>query len=573
MRIALLTIPGIYGAYFARELQAALPDDEFLVLCQVDPPAPAESARQASPTPSARPDPVQLARKVYWKAYEVARLRMTPIDARRMWTRPNVVRTTDINDPANVERLRAFGPDLILIFGGRIVRPAVLETAGTLALNVHGGKLPEYRGANGVKWMLWRGDLERITATVHVAAAKVDAGDIVREATVHVGRRDSYRTIFARLHVAGVGAMIEAVEAIKAGTATFTPQAGPARTYKAKEWTAVHERAMDRRLRLAVEKRDMGPLERRVVFQAYRRLHTFQPALFEPRPSASTVLLYHHVAKTEHPYVRRLGITLTPEHFERHVRDLTARFDVVPFSAILERRDDPRAVALTFDDGFASIMSTVVPIIERYECPIKVYVCESLVDGGLLWLNKLSFLLDSLPPSELDVLMRASLAPAASRVGPPIFQFIEHFVASRTTRVIDEYFERLAPATSERLYLTDGEIRRLLDHPLVEIGSHTRHHLPQHCLDSEARHDEIVVAHRNLVARFGDRIEGFALPFGYREHFTPAVVAAIRQVDDVVVSAYGGSAERQDIQGEPEVRRVGVWGNLGTLWHQMGRTI
>ena len=28
--------------------------------------------------------------------------------------------------------------------------------------------------------------------------------------------------------------------------------------------------------------------------------------------------------------------------------------------------------ALTFDDGFASIMSTVVPIIERYRCPIFI---------------------------------------------------------------------------------------------------------------------------------------------------------------------------------------------------------
>lgn len=584
MRIALVTIPGLYGAYFAREIQAHFADAEFMVMCQVAGPAPA--AKPPVPTPSGRDSsdrPLEMSRptvprwktllrKVYWKGYEAAHLRINPLTARSVWKRGNVVRTADINDPANVERLAAFGPDFILIFGGRIIRPPVLETAKSVALNMHGGKLPEYRGANGIKWMLWNGDVDRVRATVHVAAPKVDAGEIVREATIDIRPDDTYRTIFTRLHVAGVRAMIAAVTDIQNGTAELRPQRGTPRTYRASEWSPRQEALLDRRLALALRERGLGSLDRRIAFHAYRRLHRFATRLFSPKPGGSVALLYHHVAPEESAYVSRLGITITPEHFEQHVRYLTEHFDVVPFSALASRDGDSRAVALTFDDGFASVATTVLPIIERYGCPITLYVCESLVDGGLLWLNKLSVVLSGLSAAELEVFLNAALdrPPAAPR-RQAIVECIEYFDPSRTTRIVDDYFVRMHPGKVPRLYLNESEIRRLLDHPLVEIGSHTRLHLPQNRLTPKARRDEIVAAHRDLVSRFDDRIRGFALPFGYRTHFTPDVVADIREVDEAVVSAYGGYADAWRIQGEPEIRRIGVWGNLGTLWYQMAR--
>jgi folate-dependent phosphoribosylglycinamide formyltransferase PurN/peptidoglycan/xylan/chitin deacetylase (PgdA/CDA1 family) len=583
MRIAVITIPGLYGAYFAREIQAAFADAEFIVMCQVPGPTPTVKAPAAPVSRTESPDRAQeprapkeprwkaLLRKVYWKAYEIAHLRIDPLRARRVWNRANVVRTTDINDPANVQRLASFGPDFILIFGGRIVRPSILETAKRIALNVHGGKLPEYRGANGIKWMLWSGDVDRVCATVHVAAPKVDAGEIVREGTIDLQPGDSYRTIFARLHVAGVGAMIAAVTDIQNGTAKLRSQSGTPRTYRASEWTLRQEALLDRGLALTLRDRRLSTFSRRATFHAYRRLSPFAPRLFSPKPGGSVALLYHHVASEESAYVSRLGITITPEHFEQHVRFLTKHFDVVPFSALASRDGDPRAVALTFDDGYASVATTVLPIIERYKCPIKLYVCESLIDGGLLWLNKLSVVLSGLAPAELEGFLSASLdrPPTAPR-REPIVECIQYFDPSRTTRVVDDYFARMQPESVPRLYLNEGEIRRLLDHPLVEIGSHTRLHLPQHRLAPESRHDEIVVAHRDLVARF-DRIRGFALPFGYRTHFTPGVVADIQEVDEAVVSAYGGYADAARVHGVREVRRIGVWGNLGTLWHQMAR--
>ena len=392
MRIALLTIPGLYGAYFVREIRAHFPDAETLVLCQVGPrvrpAAPPGASPQAEPPrnahgvrsgpPAASPGlrrAKSALRKIYWKGYEAALFRMNPLTAAAVFKQQGVVMTTDINAEANVERLAAFAPDFILIFGGGIVRPPILALAKRAALNVHGGKLPQYRGANGIKWMLWNGDLDRLCATVHVAAAKVDAGAIVREARVDVHPGDTYRTIFARLHVAGVRAMADAVRSFRNGSVELRDQEGPARTYRAREWSPEQEESLDARLAVAVRERGLRSLPQRATFHAYRRLHRYAPALFAPKPEGPVALLYHHVAPEESPYVKRLGITISPDHFEQHIRYLTTHFDVVPFSALSARSGDPRAVAVTFDDGFTSVATTVLPIIERYSCPIKLYVC------------------------------------------------------------------------------------------------------------------------------------------------------------------------------------------------------
>ena len=119
------------------------------------------------------------------------------------------------------------------------------------------------------------------------------------------------------------------------------------------------------------------------------------------------------------------------------------------------------------------------------------------------------------------------------------------------------------------LYLSDEDIRALAEHPLVELGSHTRNHYPLHRVSHETIEAEVVLAHEELTERYGEAIDGFCLPFGYRHHLTENVVRYIRKVDESVVSAYGGRMGAHSVHGVPEIRRIGAWGNLGVLWHQL----
>lgn len=289
-----------------------------------------------------------------------------------------------------------------------------------------------------------------------------------------------------------------------------------------------------------------------------------------PRPRGASVLLYHNVDDAPSPYVRRLGVTMSTAEFEAHVGFLAKTRTIVPFSRLDEHRHDPKAIALTFDDGYKSIRNVALPILERPGIPFKVYLLATPVHAEAIWLNQLSYLLDTRSTAEM-----AALAEAALGVAVPVNQltdvtpFVEHFVEVQTPAAIREAFKRHHPDPIPDLFLDDEDIRTLAAHPLVELGSHTRNHYPLHRISHETLEAEVVLAHAELTERYGDAIDGFCPPFGDRHHLTDTVVKAVSRIDSAVVSAYGGRTGPHEVHGVPEIRRIGAWGNLGVLWHQL----
>lgn len=290
------------------------------------------------------------------------------------------------------------------------------------------------------------------------------------------------------------------------------------------------------------------------------------------------MLLYHHVADSISPFVRMLGITIAANDFKEHIRFLTSQHTVVPFSRLPEHADDAAAVVITFDDGFHSFKTTALPILEEYNCPAKLYIVGCNIDEQANWLDRLSFLFSSLDASTMAdladqcLISRSSQTSTRRRRNPPqtsVSDFIERFDFERTPQTIKTLFGQVFREPPGRLYLDEEELRSIAMHPLVELGSHTRSHYPLPCLSPEQLHKEVVVNHTDLQRRIGPRVQGFCVPFGYRSHLTQDVVAAVRQIDGEVLSAYGGRVGDSTVFGMREIRRVGVWGNLGTLWYRM----
>ncbi|HEX6747032.1 MAG TPA: formyltransferase family protein [Longimicrobium sp.] len=90
-----------------------------------------------------------------------------------------VVEVPKLGDAQGMELLRGAAPDLLLSLGAPVIFPArVLEVPRLGAVNVHNGRLPQYRGHFATFWEVARG--ERVSCTsIHVMTPKVDAGEVL----------------------------------------------------------------------------------------------------------------------------------------------------------------------------------------------------------------------------------------------------------------------------------------------------------------------------------------------------------------------------------------------------------
>jgi methionyl-tRNA formyltransferase len=77
-----------------------------------------------------------------------------------------------------LELMRSWAPDVIVVSGAPILKPVLYEIA-PIAVNVHLGLAPDYRGEHTLFMPLLRGDYDRIGATLHRLDAGIDTGAVL----------------------------------------------------------------------------------------------------------------------------------------------------------------------------------------------------------------------------------------------------------------------------------------------------------------------------------------------------------------------------------------------------------
>jgi len=133
----------------------------------------------------------------------------------------------DIHAEEVLERVQALSPDLGLIYGSPILKPALFEIPKRGTLGIHHGKVPEYRGKKTTFWAMYNGEATA-GVTIQKINAGLDSGQIVKEGEVSIGRQ-SLRAVWEELETLGLELYIQAILEVKAGTATYRPQVGKKR--------------------------------------------------------------------------------------------------------------------------------------------------------------------------------------------------------------------------------------------------------------------------------------------------------------------------------------------------------
>ncbi len=133
-----------------------------------------------------------------------------------------------------VDELRSLAPDILVTAAyGQILSKQVLEIARFGTINVHPSLLPKYRGSSPIQSAIIKG--ETVTGvTIMRTEIGLDDGDIICQTKAEILPDETAGELSMRLAKIGAELLIEAIDSIENGTATFTKQIATDATYTTK---------------------------------------------------------------------------------------------------------------------------------------------------------------------------------------------------------------------------------------------------------------------------------------------------------------------------------------------------
>jgi methionyl-tRNA formyltransferase len=141
------------------------------------------------------------------------------------FARPDLVRHVNgINTPEAHKLVSSLQPDAILVFGTGIVGPKILSLPRKIALNMHTGVSPFYRGADCTFWPVHNEELHMLGATVHECTMVVDGGKIFGTTRVELQPDDGLFTVYSRCVAAGATLYAQKVRELVEGHLEGNPQ-------------------------------------------------------------------------------------------------------------------------------------------------------------------------------------------------------------------------------------------------------------------------------------------------------------------------------------------------------------
>jgi peptidoglycan/xylan/chitin deacetylase (PgdA/CDA1 family)/folate-dependent phosphoribosylglycinamide formyltransferase PurN len=445
---------------------------------------------------------------------------LQPVDLDELAARTSVRLDADPNSPATAAWLEELRPDLILVFGGRILREPWLSLAPLGALNMHYGMLPEYGGAASTEYALYHDRLDLVGATIHSIEAGVDSGAIVDRRPVVPEPLESLERCRARVYREGLEALVARAEAVAAGAASEgRPQ----------ERTTVYRRGaaalfVEAAAQIRLDTASSFPQVERGIESAPRGRGLLGRLAAGRLPAGVYVLLYHSIVDEDsaEPWERAFTVAGTRlRDFREHAEYLASRFTPIQLddarSLLREGPADRPYVVLTFDDGYRNLLDNAAPVCRELGLRPTVFACASFAAGEAVNYRVL-----------LATLIRLGHADRAAAIvrdqlGDPGFDERALWTRSKDAYRRGETEAAVRRAWHElvgelpQAHLSFDELRRLIDDGWT-VGNHTLEHVPLVGLELGEIERQVDENERRLAAAGIVTVPWLSYPLGRSTH-------------------------------------------------------
>lgn len=248
--------------------------------------------------------------------------------------------------------------------------------------------------------------------------------------------------------------------------------------------------------------------------------------------------------------------------FSEVCRWVRAMFRVLPLDTAVRRLRDgtlpERALAITFDDGYADNCRVALPILKNLGLPATIFVSTGFLNGGCMWNDIIveACRLSDCPHLDVaDILPQASAVPIPLRSPRERREALEALISAakymevdHRLKVVHSVADRLGVPVPTDLMMTADEVRQLRSGGL-QVGAHTVTHPILAELTLELMRREMKDSKDFLEDLLGEPVPLFAYPNGkLGDDYDARAVSLARELgfEAAVTTTRGAASTRTD---------------------------
>ena len=240
------------------------------------------------------------------------------------------------------------------------------------------------------------------------------------------------------------------------------------------------------------------------------------------------------------------GISLA--RFESHMRFIREALSPIPLRELAERISQnkplpPRAIVVTFDDGYRDNFLHAYPILKQYDIPATIFVTTGFVDSNQkFWWDQVFDMLRGTHKTTLDLgALKAGTASTfplgtsrqKTRVSEILIEWMRSLPPARLPEILSFLRSSLGIPGSEpagsKLMLTWKQVQEMSQHGIA-IEAHTHSHRNLALLTESEVADEFRLSKNAIEKQIGRTIDGLAYPWGLPGTYTDGVTRIAQQL-------------------------------------------
>ena len=288
------------------------------------------------------------------------------------------------------------------------------------------------------------------------------------------------------------------------------------------------------------------------------------------RPRATPpfqILIYHRVHPDAGPFTID---AVPPDRFDRQMKHLARAYHTLPLEELLDRAREGtlphRAVAVTFDDGYADNFEHAFPILRRRGIPATVFLVSGCIEtGAMLWHDRVLRAFAATgrrrwrsPWDGMEA--HAETVPDRRRAAFRALGALKPLAEEARLASVAQLEEELGvtpPSGDERLMLDWKGLRAMGDGG-ISFGSHTETHPILSRTDPARAWLELTRSKQAIEEGAWRPVTLFAYPNGRPEDYTEEIVGLVRRAGyrAAVTTTFGANEAGDDVY---RLRRGTPW--------------